>query len=1394
MQTLVKIPALTPLRIIAFAIAALVVLVVAVCIALLIAMASGKKFEFDGRPYAAQLLPTLERALGRAVTIDGDIRISLSDKPRIEISKLRLHNPDGFKSITAARDFGTIDYLVLEVDAPAFVRGQMIVKELSGDGAHFHLMRNAQGLTNWVFDPDVASKKPAEVAGKRAKSESATKKVSVEKLALTKITVELTDEGKPTHRFDLIKLLANGGDGVALKVSGNGLIENKYPYLVRFEGTGPTETLDKLLNGSTPFLLDGGVEFLGSTLTASGQLEPLAMMSLAQKEDAKQTRTKITLALGAPDVREVERFLGANLPDFGAIAFVGEVHREGKNISVKNLNAVLGQSQIVGDLNWDGRKLGGALTAQVFDMAPLLKSDQKVKQSKTLSEWYLGLADAQFDLGLLKSIDTELSLRVEKWLSMPGDVQQTEIKINIKDGALNSPLRVQFAGVQLQGDLSVNNNEFEFVVGADNSPLGRIAEVFFGFEGMEGQLGGLAMRANAVGTRARDLANTMNARLVLANGKMKYGKQKGSKPVDFDLNSLTFVSEPGLPTTIDTSVKLLGQEVSGTVKTLPLNSILTAKSFAFELDANSKSIKGKVKGSMEPGGRNTNLHVDLRAANTADFRQWVNKGKAQSQIEASTQVKLPIHIAGRVKANKAGWQWQGEKAELAKMGFNIVAASDKKGITSKIEANTISVPDLEAFFASLVDKQNSKPGAIEKAKTDAQASIQTLSSGNVRAVNLDLPILPKGISLKNTNIVLKIGQIVGSRVDARDVNMQIDIRDGHLLPSPFSMTALGVNLTGAIALDLRPDVPTLEWWLQADNAKLAQALTALNLSDQIQIDVGSMTLHAAARGDTLGKLLERGELVADIGETKLAWRDPNTNASASFHVSKADLKALPGQPIALNLLGTMDVPSDPSQVPMHLTVTSGRLDDLLDPKQRLPIKIDLSVLEHQLELTGSLARNLKERELTMNMNLSGTRMDKLDPLVRAALPPWGPYTMQGQLKVGPNGYEIPAVTLAVGKKSQDQSNEETALTKDNAGSYFKGQAKFLTNTTPANVSVDLQAQRIRLEDFDINQWSAFKKPEDATKPVDKAKDAVSVDAIKKQAESASNKAEQFLSEKTLRRLNANISIKVDEVSSGADNLGRGTAQFQLLNGQAQVGPVNLESPAGKAFMQLDFSPVGEKMDARLQLKTDQFDYGLLARRIDPKTDVYGRLSLDLDVAATAPHISELMQTGSGNIAFKVWPEKIKAGVFDLWATNIFMSMADKVDSKSKINCGAGNFSLVEGELWHRELWLDTTKVRVKGAAHIDLKDESLALRVVPTPKEAQFFSLATPVEVTGSIRDYHVGAKAGDIFSSIGGFLTSWISAPFKKLSGAKTLPADGADVCAPPLPAITANSNVSLR
>ena len=140
----------------------------------------------------------------------------------------------------------------------------------------------------------------------------------------------------------------------------------------------------------------------------------------------------------------------------------------------------------------------------------------------------------------------------------------------------------------------------------------------------------------------------------------------------------------------------------------------------------------------------------------------------------------------------------------------------------------------------------------------------------------------------------------------------------------------------------------------------------------------------------------------------------------------------------------------------------------------------------------------------------------------------------------------------------------------------------------------------------------------------------------------------------------------------------------------------------------------------------------------------------------------------------------------MWAVNLLSSVVSesaKGEEVSQINCILSRWSLADGSMTAQNLAVDTSKIRICGEGGIDFNDRTFDLTASPVAKRPEFFSLATPLAVTGSFEDFDIGTKAGvlSLGTTAVKFAISPVTTPFERLVRSD-LPADGGDICALPI------------
>ena len=1278
----------------------------------------------------ASIAQTFSDNIGRPVRFEGAMELRISARPRLRVGDFRIGNAPGF----GGGDFASLGEARLALDLwPLLFEKQLYIEELAGSKVRLLLQAGDGGRKNWTFTlPDTATAAaPQSTPGASIRPGQILSRLNIKKISLEGLNVEYIDADGTSRFFDLHTLTAQSSARTPFELALAGTVQKQFPYQLHLTGG----TLADLASGKPwPFSLT--VTFLSSTLAVNGS--------------AGAQGGEFTFGLGTENLIEFSRLLQTELPDVGASGLAATIKVTRDRIAIRQLVGAMGKTTLTGELELDASgpkpRITGSLITPTLDLRPFLgeasgNANKKARSKDTgaddrappsnLSDLYRSIAGAHFDLSRLNALDADITLGVENWLSLPGDVRNARLQIALEDGILRAPLTASAAGVTMAGEVSADAKaqppRFNLALGTSDSDLGDLAELLLGIGGVKGQLGRFGLALAAQGDRGADLVRSLDVSLEVDKGRFTYGNNDGGKPVRFYLEKLAVHLPPGKPLEGDMNGTLLGQRFAARLSAGALEPMMLGGLTPLDFTLRSGDVRARIHGTIEAPAeqRGPEIAFEFSAPRAGEMASWFG-------FEPGAQA--PARISGKASLRTSQWQL---RDFLLRLGRTDVSADLSRTLVNgapmldlRIDAGRIDVAQLEAMLPQ--SRASSSPAVNNEPATAA----------------LDIPLLPQDIDLSDANVAVRIKQFDGTAIKVRDASFDGRIRDGYMHPSPFSVMVEETAFTGAVSLDLRDQEPTAGFWLFANDLNVGELLRTLGVVRNLEANFSQFSFYAMARSSRLGDMLARSELLGSVGGGRIVLRDANTQAEARITIDKGELRADPGKPLGLILEGALD------DEPIRISFDTARATELVNPRLPLPFILDAEAADTRVTLGGRIARPIGS-ELELALDAKGKRFDSLDKLARAELPPWGPWSATGRFRLSPRGYEVNGLRLQVGN------------------SVLDGNGQLETETGRPRITVNLNSPVVQLDDFKLGNWSPVEK-----KP-DEKPDAISAEEIRRKAARASDEAQKLLSPEMLRRQDVFLNVEVEQVLSGKDKLGAGRLQARLENGRADIGPIEVQVPGGAAMLRLGYEPTEQDVNVDLHIDVERFDYGVLARRIQPDTDLGGTFSVKMDVDSRARYLSDILRHGNGRIDFAVWPKNMKSGIFDLWAVNVLVALSEEVDpdKASKVNCAVGRFSLSDGKLAHKTIVLDTSRMRVSGIGNADFATEALSLRMRPQAKTAQFLSLATPIQVSGTFENFSIGVSPGDALETVARLATSIVWVPLQKLSG-KKLPADGADVC----------------
>ena len=564
---------------------------------------------------------------------------------------------------------------------------------------------------------------------------------------------------------------------------------------------------------------------------------------------------------------------------------------------------------------------------------------------------------------------------------------------------------------------------------------------------------------------------------------------------------------------------------------------------------------------------------------------------------------------------------------------------------------------------------------------------------------------------------------------------------------PFKLKgeAFGRQIDASGSRAVRDNEPEVGLKLVVQDADIGLILEHFGLVEGMEMTTGVAAIEVLLRGDTLNELIMQSKMIFAVREGEWVITLPNTQKPLRVQELQGDISVKQLNEMTMDLQGTI------RETPVRFLITGAPLIEYMQAPEELPLKLDIEMLDTRLSFDSKLAIPITNRDVTMALDIEGERLDNFNEFLKLDLPPLGPVSLAARLDVSKAGYELTTLKLKVG-----ESDLEGRVNLDMARDKPK-------------VDVELVSNQFRVEDFDVKQ------PD----PTEDDQAETATEQQESPAAPTTGEHRRLLSREVLNKFDADLFLEARQVTSGSDELGSGSLQLSLQDGRLALKPLQIDTPGGGVNVDMSLLHRDGNIDFAVTANIDQFDYGVLARRVDPETEMGGVMSLDVVVESTAPEMTAIMANANGHFDFALLPENFSAEVFDMWAVNLISAIATEVDKDeaSEVNCIVVRLGLEAGLLTEKAVFMDTTQMSVAGKVDIDFTTQEIDILMAPKAKRPEFFSLATPVKVHGSFDDFGVGVSPVRAARSAISFITSPIHVPIRRIFR-KEVPEDGREAC----------------
>lgn len=411
--------------------------------------------------------------------------------------------------------------------------------------------------------------------------------------------------------------------------------------------------------------------------------------------------------------------------------------------------------------------------------------------------------------------------------------------------------------------------------------------------------------------------------------------------------------------------------------------------------------------------------------------------------------------------------------------------------------------------------------------------------------------------------------------------------------------------------------------------------------------------------------------------------------------------------------------------PFVLTMTGDPLLNI-DPDQSYGFKADVRAGDTRIIAQGSLAEPFDLGAFDVNATFSGSDLAELYDLTGLALPNTPPYRVAGLLTRDREMWRFEKFGGTVG-----DSDIRGTLDVDTTGErpHLKG---------------DVASRQLDFDDL----GPLFGLPP-STGAGETASAEQKVEARQQQA-TARVLSDKPLDVNRLRQTDADVHYRADKVVSRDFPLRSADVQVSLKEGVLRLDPVSVSFAQGAMTGKLEIDARKDTavtdVDVRFsKLKLEQFVTGL-----GSPPALQGEVLARAKLRGVGNSVHKAASSADGSIGLVVPQGQIRQSFAELMGINIARALLLNDRAQTDMRCAIAEFEARDGILNLNQFVFDTEVVQVSGEGSVNMKSETLNLRLTGHPKEFRLVRVRAPITIGGPISQPVVGIDAGNAIAQGG--------------------------------------------
>ncbi|GJL60816.1 MAG: hypothetical protein NPIRA03_36730 [Nitrospirales bacterium] len=890
---------------------------------------------------------TLERgfsaAMGRTVSLEGPLSLTLSLHPRLILEHVSVSNPPW----TSQPHFLRADRLEIGLSLVPLLQRRLEAEKIALEGAELFLEEGSEGLDNWTFRKDSQPGIVSRAVPSVFMTISERGEIFIER---SRVRYRSYPAEETTDVF-IHRGVVNAPDEQHRKFSIEGTYQDSP---VRIELIGG-RVMD-LFTLTEAWPVDGMLFTTGAAASIKGSVGGANSDQMVD----------LQVQINGDRLSALNDLLNIGLSDSAPFMIAANVVKTPGVLNLHDVRGTLGASDLAGHLSIEqggrGQKMTGRLTShslQIHDWTSLSHTNGSQQEPS--------LEQPESNSSASMSLDVDLDVTIEKLLLGETELGSLSLSAGMRDGqVLLDPIQMKSFGGRGDARLTVdlNASQARSTIEAKITSLnyGQALRALGGPMTIDGSTD-FDLTASGSGNMFPDLLESLTLNVQTRHTTFGISDliPEGQTPVVLRGGSLRVTK--GGPVKIIAQGAYRERAFGLRLSTASVINLATpGTTWPLSLTAQTAGTLLEAKGILDTG------RSDLAGIMAVSV-----KGGRLSELDPDLPPVGPYAL--RAQVTKAG-----NRYEVSDFRSRF-GSSDLSG---KLEVNVQkSRPHLTGIFTS-------EQIHVDELSRPDDESDSAIPSEVMRAMDVDV------------NVAIK--QVRSGGLDLAGLSFTVGLQEGRLMVESVEGTILDhksayANFHGGFQLDATAPIPTLSGKASFAHVRYDHLFPDVAFVD-LSKNVVNLDTEFSSIGNTISGMLNRSTVRVEGEKLSMRFQREADHPVPVQVKTNLKVESVDGGPLLLYAEGKFD------NTPFRLRSSTGSMMSLLKDTGMWPVKVRFDVPQALVELNGQLILPRPGEDFSLEVLVKGNNLRNLNFLTTASLPDVGPLYITGLITKSPVGYHI----------------------------------------------------------------------------------------------------------------------------------------------------------------------------------------------------------------------------------------------------------------------------------------------------------------------------------------------------------------------------------------------------